>query len=149
MDRRRFSTLLLALPPLAIATQVEAARGKGGSMSDAAAAASIVSQIRARYGHGPVTIDPRMSAAAAHQARAVAQLGWLSHGDFAGRVRQFGLRGSMAENLAYGSNDVGGAIAQWQNSSSHMANLLKPGATRMGLGRADSRSTRYWAMVIG
>lgn len=150
MDRRRFSTLLLALPPLALATRAEAARtAKGGAVSDAAAAASIVSQIRARYGHGPVAVDPRMSAAAAYQARAVAQLGWLNHGDFAGRVRQFGLRGSMAENLAYGSNDVGGAIAQWQNSSSHMANLLKPGATRMGLGRADSRTTRYWAMVIG
>lgn len=148
MDRRRFNTLLFSLPPLVIATQAEAARAKGGS-TDATAAASIVSQIRARYGHGPVTIDPRMNAAAAYQARAVAQIGSLSHGDFAGRVRQFGLRGSMAENLAYGSNDVGGAIAQWQNSSSHFRNLLMPGATRMGIGRADGRSTRYWAMVIG
>ena len=148
MDRRRFTTFLFALPPLVVASQAEAAPPKGGA-SDAAAAASIVSRIRASYGHGAVVIDPRMNACAQHQAGAVARLGRLNHGDFAGRVRQFGLRGSMAENLAYGSNDVGGAIAQWQGSSSHMRNLLMPGATRMGIGRADSRSTRYWAMVIG
>jgi uncharacterized protein YkwD len=150
MDRRRFSTLLLSLPPGLIVSQAEAkaAKAQGGS-SEAAAAASIVSQIRARYGHGAVAIDPRMNACAQYQAAAVSRIGWLNHGDFAGRVRQFGLRDSMAENLAYGSNDVAGAIAQWQGSSSHLANLLKPGATRMGIGRADSLTTRYWAMVIG
>lgn len=146
MDRRRFSTLLFALPPLALATEAEARRGGG---APDASAASIVSQIRARYGLRPVSIDARMSAAARYQAGAVARLGRLSHGDFAGRVRQFGLRGSMAENLAYGTNDVGGAIAQWQGSSAHLNNLLMPGATRMGIGHADGGRTRYWAMVIG
>lgn len=148
MDRRRFSTLLFVLPPLVLASEAEARRG-GGGMSDGAAAASIVSQIRARYGLRPVSIDSRMSAAAQYQAGNVARIGWLSHGDFAGRVRQFGLRGAMAENLAYGSNDVGGAIAQWQGSSAHLQNMLMPNATRMGIGRADGLATRYWAMVIG
>lgn len=146
MDRRRFASLLLAVPPALVLAEAEAV---AAGRSDAAAAAAMVSQIRARYGHGPVTVDPRMNACAEYQAGNVARIGWLNHGDFAGRVRQFGLRGAMAENLAYGSNDVGGAIAQWQGSSPHMRNLLMAGATRMGLGRADSLSTRYWAMVIG
>lgn len=149
MDRRRFSTLLFALPPLVLASRADAAPTPTGGMSDAAAAASIVSRIRAGYGHGPVTIDPAMTACAQYQAGNVSRLGRLNHGDFAGRVRKFGLRGSMAENLAYGSNDVRGAIAQWQGSSPHLRNLLMPGATRMGIGRADKGKVRYWAMVIG
>jgi hypothetical protein len=52
--------------------------------SDASAAAALISRYRAQYGLGPVRIDARLNAAAAHQAKAVAQGGWLSHGDFAG-----------------------------------------------------------------
>ena len=65
------------------------------------------------------------------------------------RIRSFGIGGQVAENLAYGSPDVAGAVAQWQGSSAHKANLLLPGARRIGLGRADGRSTRFWALVIG
>ncbi|TDR89766.1 CAP domain-containing protein [Enterovirga rhinocerotis] len=150
MDRRQFSLSLLSLPPVILAGAAEAARAAPrGASSDAAAAAQMISAIRARYGRGPVGIDPRMNAAAQYQAGSIARIGSLSHGDFAGRVRQFGLRGAMAENLAYGANDVGGAIAQWQGSSAHLNNLLMPGASRIGVGRADGLTTRYWAMVIG
>ena len=145
MDRRLF---LLASPALFVASAADA-KSKAAGPSDAASAIAIVSRIRAGYGLGPVAIDAKMSAAAQHQARACAGLGSLSHGDFAGRVHRFGLKGAMAENLAYGSNDVAGAIAQWQGSAPHMRNLLMPGATRMGIGRADKGRVRYWAMVIG
>lgn len=148
MDRRSFTTFVLAIPPVLLASRAEA-QPRPKSSSDAARAAAIVSQIRMRNGQNAVSIDPRMNAAAEYQARACSRLGQLSHGDFAGRVRQFGLRGAAAENLAYGTNDVAGAIAQWQGSSPHLRNLLMPGATRMGIGRADAGSTRYWAMVIG
>ena len=82
-----------------------------------------------------------------HQARAVAQLGWLSHGDFAGRMASFGIRGKAAENLSAGLDSVDQVIAQWQASSGHNANLLMPDFSRVGLARASSDRT-YWVLVL-
>jgi uncharacterized protein YkwD len=57
----------------------------------------MISGYRAAYGPGRVVVDPRLNAAAAYQARAVAALGSLSHGDFAGRMAGFGIRGKAAK----------------------------------------------------
>jgi uncharacterized protein YkwD len=112
--------------------------------SEAAAAAALISRYRAARGLGPVKVDPRLNAAAEQQARAVAQAGWLSHGDFAGRMRAYGIRGTSAENLGIGVQSVEAAIAQWQGSSAHNANLLMPQVTRIGLARAS----HFWALVL-
>jgi len=80
----------------------------------------------------------------------VAQAGQLSHGDFAGRMRQYGVSGGAAENLSAGSDTVAEAVARWKASPGHNSNLLMPGARRIGLARADSDSRygRYWALVL-
>ena len=70
--------------------------------ADARVAAALISRYRASHGLGSVRVDPQLNAAAAHQARTVAGIGWLSHGDFAGRMASFGVRGKVAENLSYG-----------------------------------------------
>jgi uncharacterized protein YkwD len=115
--------------------------------SDASAAAALISRYRAQYGLGPVRVDARLNSAAAHQAKAVAQGGWLSHGDFAGRMAAFGIRGKAAENLSAGIGSVEGVIAQWQGSSGHNANMLMPDFSRIGIARADS-GRPYWALVL-
>lgn len=149
MDRRAFTTALagaglaLALPSTSHAITPR----RPAAASDAVQAARIISGYRAAHGQPAVAIDPRLNAIAAQQAANVAAAGWLSHGDFAGRMATYPSR-AAAENLAYGSPDVAGAIAQWQNSSAHNFNLLLAGARKIGLGRADSGSTRYWALVI-
>jgi len=120
------------------------------STKDAAAAASLISAYRVSKGLSPVAVDPRLNEAAEYQARAVASAGTLSHGNFAGRMNQFGVRGYSAENLSAGSSSVEGAIKRWQASAGHNVNLLMPQARYIGLARADSNSRygRYWALVL-
>jgi uncharacterized protein YkwD len=142
------SGFALVLPASEAWAARKAAAGAASS-ADASEAVALVSRYRSGEGLGPVALDETMNAAARIQAQAVARLGRLDHGDFAGRVRRLGLRGVMAENLDQGPRVVAGAIQRWQASAPHRRNLLLPGATRMGLARADGKETRYWAMVIG
>jgi len=115
--------------------------------ADARAAAALISRYRASHGLGPVRVDAQLNAPAAHQARAIAQMGSLSHGDFAGRMAAFGVRGKAAENLSYGLGSVEQVVAQWQGSAGHNANLLMPEFTRIGIARADA-GRPYWALVM-
>lgn len=121
------------------------------SSAGAGEAAKVISAYRASHGLGPVTADPGLDRAAQAQARAVAETGTLSHGDFAGRMVAFGIRGGAAENLAAGSDTVPDVVSRWRASPGHDANLLMPEATRIGLARADTPGVgwgRYWALVL-
>jgi uncharacterized protein YkwD len=121
------------------------------STNDAAAAASLISAYRVSRGLSPVTVDERLNEAAAHQARVVAAAGRLAHGDFAQRVRQYGITGYAAENLSAGTMQVSEAVSDWRASPSHDKNLLMPQVRRIGLARADAKGGygRYWALVLG
>ncbi len=121
------------------------------STGDAASAAALISAYRVSRGLSPVTVDPRLNKAAEHQARVVAAAGRLSHGDFAQRMKQYGITGYAAENLSAGTDGVGEAVNQWKASPGHNDNLLMPEARHIGLARADSKSRygRYWALVLG
>ena len=121
-------------------------RGQDGGVGGHRAA-SLISAYRAAHGLKSVRVDAHLIRSAEHQARAVAQLGWLSHGDFAGRMASFGIRGKAAENLSAGLDSVDQVIAQWQASSGHNANLLMPDFARVGLARASSDRT-YWVLVL-
>ena len=124
---------------------------KAVSTSEAAAAASLISAYRAAHGLPAVTVDGRLNDAAEFQARAVAQAGKLSHGNFTSRMGQFGIRGAAAENLTAGPTTIADAVARWKASPGHNENLLMPEARRIGLARADTagRYGRYWALVLG
>ena len=122
----------------------------GTSTNEAATAAALISQYRAAHGLPPVAVDGKLNRAAEFQARAVAQAGSLSHGEFASRMASFGIRGAAAENLSAGTHSVDDAVARWRVSPAHNANLLMPEARHIGLARADapSRYGRYWALVL-
>ncbi len=121
------------------------------SSTDAAAAAALISEYRTAHGLPPVSVDPHLNQAAEIQARAVASIGALSHGDFSGRMTSLGIRGPAAENLSAGSPSVDQAVARWKASPGHNDNLLMLQARHIGLARADSagsRYGRYWALVL-
>src|SRR5918997_3763774 len=105
------------------------------SVSEAKAAAQLISQYRAAYGLGAVAVDERLNRAAQHQARAVATTGILDHGEFTSRMAAYGIRGYRAENLAAGSNSVDEVIARWKASPGHNQNMLLPQIKRIGLAR--------------
>jgi uncharacterized protein YkwD len=127
------------------------AHGVTTNTNDAKAAAALVSQYRTSKGLSPVIADATLNRAAEVQARAVAQAGSLSHGQFASRMESFGIKGYSAENLVAGSKTVEQAMTRWKNSPGHNQNLLMPQATRIGLARATSPGAgyeHYWAMVL-
>jgi uncharacterized protein YkwD len=118
---------------------------------DASAAATLVSQYRTANGLPPVVVDATLNRAAEVQARAVAQAGALSHGEFASRMAAFGVNGVSAENLVAGSRTVDQAMARWKASPGHNRNLLMPEARRIGIAYASSPGAgyeHYWAMVL-
>lgn len=154
--RRAAAAVLLAAPLLTrcagddLLRVVPAARVTTSSR-DAARAAELISEYRQGKGLGPVTADDRLNEAASRQARAVAEAGRLSHGDFAGRMAEFRIPGVAAENLSAGSEAVAGAIGRWKASPQHNDNLLLREARRIGLARADSPGFgygHYWALVL-
>lgn len=121
------------------------------STKDAAEAARLISAYRVSRGLSPVTVDSKLNDAAEHQARVVAAAGRLSHGNFAGRMDQYGIAGYSAENLSAGADTVDGTITRWKASPGHNVNLLMPQARKIGFARADAnnRYGRYWALVLG
>ena len=121
------------------------------STRDAASAAALISAYRVSRGLSPVSVDPALNKAAEHQARVVAAAGRLSHGNFAGRMNQFGIIGYSAENLSAGDGSVDATINRWKASPGHNSNLLMPEARRIGLARADAdnRYGHYCALVLG
>jgi uncharacterized protein YkwD len=118
---------------------------------DAKVAAALVSQYRVSKGLSPVIADATLNRAAEVQARAVAEAGALSHGQFANRMSSFGVNGYSAENLVAGSKTVEQAMIRWKASPGHNQNLLMPQARRVGIAYAKSPGAgyeHYWAMVL-
>jgi uncharacterized protein YkwD len=122
---------------------------------DAGAAAAAISRYRVAHGLSPVTVDARLMQAAERQARAVAEVGYLSHevgGRFPKRLAWAGFGGRYAaENLGAGAHSMDQVLARWQASPEHNKNLLMPQAQRIGIARVDAPETRlkqYWALVL-
>jgi uncharacterized protein YkwD len=112
-----------------------------------------ISAFRRAHGLTPVTADSRLNAAALKQAQAMAASGTISHsaaGSFSSRVAP--LRKSMAaENIAAGFLSFAETLKQWEDSAGHRANLLLPGAKKVGVAsvaNAQSPYRMFWAMVI-
>lgn len=131
-------------------TSAPSAKVVGASTADAAAAAQLISSYRVAHGLSPVTVNTTLNDAAMTQAKAVAAVGKLSHGNFSARMYQFKIQGAAAENLSAGSDTVAGAIARWKASPGHNENLLMPEARQIGLARVTTTSgyKTYWALVL-
>lgn len=115
--------------------------------------AGAISAYRRAHGLPAVRLDSRLSAVALTQARAMASTGSVSHsagGNFATRVAPL-RKSRAAENIGAGFLKFTEMLKQWEDSSGHRANLLMPGARRVGVASVDNPKSPYrkfWAMVI-
>jgi uncharacterized protein YkwD len=115
--------------------------------------ASQISAYRRTHGLSPVRLDSRLTAVALRQAQAMASSGTISHsagGSFSSRVAAL-RKSRAAENIAAGFLSFAETLKQWEDSAGHRANLLMPGAKKVGVASvANARSPyrMFWAMVI-
>ena len=125
--------------------------------ADGSLGVALTSRYRAENGLGPVTLDARMSRAAAAQALEMARHDALSHSIGWGNALPARLAAVdydwevTAENIGMGYRTLQAAFDGWVGSAGHRANLLKPGVTQVGFGAAEapaSRSRFYWAMIL-
>jgi uncharacterized protein YkwD len=115
--------------------------------------AAQISAYRRAHGLSAVRLDSRLNAVALKQAQAMASSGSISHtaaGSFSSRVAPL-RKSRAAENIAAGFLSFAETLKQWEASAGHRANLLMPGAKRVGVASvANARSPyrMFWAMVI-
>ena len=127
---------------------------KGGQL-DPAAAASMISGYRRNNGLPAVAIDPALMRLAEEQARAMATRDKMDHdvaGSFSTRIRGSGYNAKVAvENIGAGYHTLAEAFSGWRDSPGHRANMLKNGATQMGIAAIYTPNSKYkvfWALVL-
>lgn len=115
--------------------------------------ANQISAYRRAHGLSAVRADSKLDAVALKQAQAMASSGTISHsaaGSFSSRVAPL-RKSRAAENIAAGFLSFAETLKQWENSAGHRANLLMPGAKKVGVAsvaNAGSPYRMFWAMVI-
>ncbi len=146
---------LAALAGLAACSTTGLPTGDGAGASSSAT--STLASIRASAGLGPLAPDTQLERAALQQAGYMAGAGRMTHTtgwgkDFASRVKDNGIQGAAAENIAEGRFDLQKLFDVWMHSAPHRRNMLDPRFTRYGLAYVrDGRDSavRYWSLVLG
>ena len=140
MPRKRQILLVL----LATFCALLAASGASARLTLSSAEAGFlraVNQTRTAHGLSPLSLDPTLVRAARSHSHSMLSGGYFAHGNFAGRMVAFHVRGPfVGENLAWGSGPYASAatvITEWLQSPEHRANLLRPSFTRIGIGAAQ------------
>jgi uncharacterized protein YkwD len=111
--------------------------------------------IRSNAGLAPLTIDARVQTAAQAHANYQANAGVMTH------VSANGARGgtrltasgfpwrAWGENVAAGQPGCASVMDAWMNSPGHMANIVNPGFTHIGVAAAvNSAGVVYWTMDL-
>lgn len=120
-----------------------------------AAGETYLATIRREHGLPPLKPDAKLERAAAQQAGYMAgatkmahRTGWRK--DFSTRMRENGVEGAAAENVAYGRMEPERLFRMWMDSSGHRRNMLDRRFGHYGLASAtDAQGQRYWALVLG
>jgi uncharacterized protein YkwD len=151
MRKLSVSASILAAAMLAPLTLSAAARAE----ELAATAQAAISHYRAEHGLPPVTVDPKLMALAAEQARAMAKADELEHDvarPFEARVASY--HPDLAvENIAAGTRTFASTLELWKHSPGHDANLRRAGVTRFGIATAQAQSPQsrykvYWSLIM-
>ena len=124
---------------------------------DAAAAAKIISDYRARHGLPPVKVQTQLVKIATNHAARMAAADSLEHvlsgeGSFMQRITDGGYKPLMAaENIGAGYRTLADAMIGWETSPAHNANLLNRDVTEIGIGVSSTPSGQYhayWSLVL-
>lgn len=98
---------------------------------------------------GPLTLDPRLDAAAQGHARDMASHDYFSHDSRDGsnvgdRVTREGYTWStVGENIAAGQRTAEEVMRGWLDSPGHCSNIMSGNYTHLGVGRATNSASRY------
>lgn len=141
-------------PPVAAPATVSPPGG-GSDTSELALVLSLVNARRAASGLPPLSISTALTNAAGVQALYQASINDMTHdnavsGSLGTRVTAAGFKWcTVAENVAMGYTNGTAVHNGWVNSPGHLANILNPSVTHMGLAKATaSNGTPYWAEVF-
>ncbi len=122
---------------------------------DPAAVSHRISAYREAHHLPPVVLDPALVLIAQAQADAMAGANHLSHevaGSLDHRLNSAHHRkGYAVENVSAGYATAEAAVAGWQRSAAHNANLLYGPMRHMGIAAAEAPGTRFrtfWALVM-
>jgi hypothetical protein len=145
------ATLLLGL---AGCGTMQTPTGRSGGAS--AEGAPFMRRIREQHGLSLMSPDRTLERAALEQSAFMAQAGKMDHTtglgrDFASRVKNNGIKGPAAENLAVGRFGMEKMFEMWMASTGHRTNMLNPAFGQFGLAYTYDASgeRRYWALVLG
>ena len=125
-------------------TRTAAAPEPADRASSEAGVLAALNATRARHGLAPVTAAPEVAAVARRHAEAMAAAGRVAHvlpasPDAGARLRGAGVPYRRTyENVARAGTALE-AHAAAEDSPAHLANVLRPGATRAGVGIARAR----------
>jgi uncharacterized protein YkwD len=126
-----------------------------GAQLDSNVAASMISGYRQNNGLTAVSVDPQLSRLAQAQAEAMAKRNKLDHdviGPLGKRVKSSGFDAAIAvENISAGYHTLAEAFSGWRDSPPHRANMLKGGATRIGIAAVYAPGSKYkvfWALIL-
>ena len=127
-----------------------------GVQLDAGAAASMISGYRKNNGLTTVELEPALMKLAEEQARAMAARDKMDHNvtgrAFNTRVKSSGYDAKFAvENIGAGYHTLAEAFSGWRDSPGHRANMLKGGATHMGIAAVYAPKSKYkvfWSLVL-
>jgi uncharacterized protein YkwD len=143
----------LAVMPL---SACQSARDAGGGAGASASGARYLARIRTSNKLPGLSADSTLERAALQQAGYMAGGGRMEHTtgwgkDFAARMKDNGIGGAAAENIAFGDIDLEELFSRWMNSSGHRRNMLDPRFSRFGLAyvrEGNGSNRRYWALVL-
>ena len=127
----------------------------GAGVGASASGEAYLTSIRTDHGLPPLVRDEKLERAAAEQAGYMARSAEMSHRtgwrkDFATRMKENGVEGAAAENVAHGAMDPEKLFSMWMDSRGHRRNMLDPRFARYGLASAeDGQGRKYWALVLG
>jgi uncharacterized protein YkwD len=97
---------------------------------------SAINSFRALHQLRTLGVDPRLSRAALAHSRDMLRRNYFGHGDFAGRMLRFHVRGRLfEENLDWSTGIVSGQVvlANWLASPPHRATIFNPNLRRIGV----------------
>lgn len=158
LDFDRRSVLKFAgLGTLLALSACSSLRSVGGGAGESASASAIINGYRSANGLSALSPDRQLEQAALQQAGYMAGAKRMKHDtgwgkDFASRVKDNGISGAAAENIAEGRMDLSRLFSMWMNSPPHRRNMLDARFTRFGLAYvrdAKNADWRYWALVLG
>lgn len=127
-----------------------------GAQLDAEAARSMISGYRRNNGLSAVALDDRLMRIAAEHARAMAARNQLDHTvggrSFNDRMRASGFDAASAgENIGAGYHTLAEAFSGWRDSPGHRRNMLRTGATHIGIAAVQAPNSKYkvfWCLVL-